>query len=611
MSIGPKCCDRRVRSLAAFLWLASAAWGQGAPNIRRAVEKALPELQRSASTFVAQRACVSCHHNILPILMLHLAQEHGLPIDSAVLTAVEEKTFRALRGAAALDDAVQAVTLNDPTPNDSLLLMAGHAAGLAPDLTTAVLARRLVKWQRDGHWITSDFRPPHSSSLFTATATAVRAIQLYMPAELRAERDSSLREARGWLAATRPVSTEDAAFRLLGLHWAGAGDSEIAAARHDLVAMQAGSGGWPQTSNYSADAYSTGEALYALRESGADDDRAWRRGVKFLISTQAADGTWRVHTRMLSPADVSPKYFTTGFPYQKDEYLSYAGSCWAVMALLSAMPKTNAAPLSQVTGGDAPAWVRTAWVNTALFGSADQLRALLDGGLDIGSKTARGSTLLMLAAADPEKVRMLISRGADVRARSDSGADALTIACAYRGSAPSVQALLEAGVAVKSPEGKRVRSSPLVFAAMTGDLENVKLLLAHGADPSASAGSNTPISAAVTFGYPDVARALIAAGASTAMQESTGINLLHWVTIANRPAMIPVLVQAGVPINVVDDFGYTPLMYAATIDFGDAELVRALLKNGASRIIPNGEGRTPLQQAHRLRLAQVEAALKE
>jgi len=45
-----------------------------------------------------------------------------------------------------------------------------------------------------------------------------------------------------------------------------------------------------------------------------------------------------VRTRMLSPADVSPKYFTTGFPYKKDGYLSYAASCWAVMGLLAGLP---------------------------------------------------------------------------------------------------------------------------------------------------------------------------------------------------------------------------------------------------------------------------------
>lgn len=596
----------RVRLLAAALLLAQAGRGQSAENIRRTIETALPVLQRSASTFVSKRACVSCHHNILPILMLHMALERGVAVDAAALKAVEDKTFASLRGQTALDDAIQAVTLNDPTPDDSYLLMAAHASGLKPDLTTAVLARRLMKWQRDGHWVTSDFRPPHSSSLFTTTATAVRAIQIYAPMELRVEREASVRAARDWLVQARPLSTEDASFRLLGLLWAEAGKEQIAAARHDLLAMQTVGGSWPQTANYAGDAYSTGEALYALRESGTSpDDRQWHRGLQFLLSRQAADGTWHVHTRMLSPAEVSPKYFTTGFPYQKDEYLSYAGSCWSVMALLSALPVApGGRDGSGLFASPEP------WIRTALFGSAGELGALLDAGLEVNRKTTRGTTLLMMAATDPDKVKLLISRGADVKARSDSAADALTIASAYRGTAASIQALLDAGAQPKTPAGKRLRSSPLVFASMTGDLETVKLLLAHGADPEAAAGGNTPISQAVTFGYPDVVRALIAAGASVSMRESSGINLLHWAAITGRPELIPTLVQAGVPINATDENGYTPLMYAATIDFGDTAIIKALLKNGADASIRNGEGLTPRQQAHRLGLKNLEAALR-
>ena len=127
-------------------------------EIRRTIARALPPLQQSAATFIAKRACISCHHNILPVLMLHLAREREVAIDAGVLGKVETKTLRSLQSATAFDDAVQAVTLNDPTPDDSFLLMAANAAGLPPDLTTAVYARRLVQWQRDGHWITSDFQ---------------------------------------------------------------------------------------------------------------------------------------------------------------------------------------------------------------------------------------------------------------------------------------------------------------------------------------------------------------------------------------------------------------------------------------------------------------------
>src|SRR5271154_854838 len=134
-----------MRNILLLALLAHTMAAQSSVEIRRAVTRAPPALEHSAATFVAKRACFSCHHNILPILMFHLARDRGITFDSAVLDAVEAKTFRSLRGPAAFDDAVQAVALNDPTPNDSFLLMAAHAAGLAPDLTTAVYARRLFQ----------------------------------------------------------------------------------------------------------------------------------------------------------------------------------------------------------------------------------------------------------------------------------------------------------------------------------------------------------------------------------------------------------------------------------------------------------------------------------
>jgi ankyrin repeat protein len=587
-----------MRSVILFAFLAPGLFAQSPAEIRRSIDLALRPVQQSAAVFVSKRACISCHHNILPVLLVHLARERGVAIDPVVLASVETKTFRPLRGPAAFDDAVQAVTFNDPTPDDSYLLMAAHAAGIAPDLTTAVYARRLSQLQRDGPWVTSDFRPPHSSSNFTATATAVRAISLYMPDELRAEREACVLRARRWLSHEKPASTEDAAFRLMGLVWAAASEQEIAAARRDLLAMRKPSSGWPQLLGYPPDAYSTGESLFALHEAGMPaNDPAWRSAAKFLISTQAADGTWRVRTRMLSPAEVSPQYFATSFPYGKDEFLSYAGSVWATMALVSALPvlHSDSEPKSSLT---------ETWQRTALFGTPQQLKALLDSGLDPHTKTDKGTTLLMMAANDSEKVRLLLSRGADPKARASSGVDALTIAAASRNTAPSVEALLNAGADANVPDGVHSKNSPLLLASMTGDLANVKMLLGTGAEPS------NALAQAVTFGYSDLVDVLIAAGAPARLTESSGINLLHWAVIANRPSLIPALVKAGVEINAQDEHDFTPLMYAATIDFGDTASLQALLKAGADPTIPNDAGRTALEQAHYYGHVNLETVLR-
>ena len=221
------------------------------------------------------------------------------------------------------------------------------------------------------------------------------------------------------------------------------------------------------------------------------------------------------------------------------------------------------------------------------------------------SKTANGTTLLMFEAHDASKVRLLLSRGADVKARAASGTDALTIAAAYRGTRDSLQLMLDAGAPAATPEGVHTRHSPLVFASMSGDLESVRLLLNRGAEPDAEA-----LSEAVTFGYADVVKSLIDAGADATIAEGSGINLIHWATITNRAAVIPVLIAAKAELNAMDEFGFTPLMYAATVDVGNTDAATALLKGGADRSLRNKDHRTALDQAREYKHSKLEEALK-
>ena len=166
--------------------------------------------------------------------------------------------------------------------------------------------------------------------------------------------------------------------------------------------------------------------------------------------------------------------------------------------------------------------------------------------------------------------------------------------------------MLDAGGSAAPPDDVRVRREPIVLASMAGDAENVRLLLSHGAKASSEAAAE-----AVTFGYADVLKALVAAGAEVSGAESSGINLLHWATITNRTDVIPILIAAGVPIDDEDGFGFTPLMYAATLDQGETGALEALLKAGADRGIKNEDGRTPLQQAQRLGHKQHANVLKQ
>ena len=174
-------------------------------------------------------------------------------------------------------------------------------------------------------------RPPIESYDVTVTALSMRALQLFAPPSRRAEFDASVDRARAWLTQARAVDTEERAFRLLGLSWSRAAKEAVAAAAGDLLALQRADGGWAQTAAMGTDAYATGQALVALRESGSvdADAPAYRKGLEYLLRTQIDDGSWVVESRAV-PIQA---YFESGFPYGVNQWISAAATAWATIAL--------------------------------------------------------------------------------------------------------------------------------------------------------------------------------------------------------------------------------------------------------------------------------------
>jgi ankyrin repeat protein len=256
---------------------------------------------------------------------------------------------------------------------------------------------------------------------------------------------------------------------------------------------------------------------------------------------------------------------------------------------------------------------------TALFGTVAELKTRLDAGLDPNSKSAEGTTLLMMAAPDREKVKLLIDRGADVRVKAKSGFTALMAATTYTGSSESVKLLLEHNAEARPGDGVMFDASPLFFAAAAGDPDNISLLLAKGADPNRRMRliglfPTSPLLAAASFGDPAVVKALLAGGADIREKDNNSMTPLHWAVVTHHANAARALLAGGADVNAVDRFGYTPLLYAATIDFGDAETATALLAAGADPNVKDKSGKTALTQARNypyLQAALAKAGVKE
>ena len=83
------------------------------------------------------------------------------------------------------------------------------------------------------------------------------------------------------------------------------------------------------------DAYATGLSLYALHVAGVPAaDETYRKGVAFLLATQYPDGAWLVRTHSFP----LQRYFESGFPFGRHQWISTAGTSWASLAIAQALP---------------------------------------------------------------------------------------------------------------------------------------------------------------------------------------------------------------------------------------------------------------------------------
>src|SRR5262245_43138641 len=281
--------------------------------------------------FLERAGCVSCHNNSLTAMTVAEARSRGFRVN-------EEIAAKQLRKIASfLQDNSERALENEGIPggNDTVsYVLLGMAAEQYPsDTITDVWARYARNTQSpDGRFRCSSVRPPLEVSDFQVTAATIRSLRAYSPKSHQTEYRGAVERATRWLKTAEPASTEDHVFQILGLKWGGESHEIIRKTASQLRKLQRSDGGWGQTPALAPDAYATGQALVALRESESitPGDPQYQRGVRYLIESQMEDGSWLVRTR--SPS--FQPYFDSDFPHGFDQFISAAATNWAVRALL-------------------------------------------------------------------------------------------------------------------------------------------------------------------------------------------------------------------------------------------------------------------------------------
>ncbi len=308
----------------------------GIADPRVSVNRSVARVLDVAPRFREQAPCISCHHNAMPAIAAATAKRKGIEVDQGLARKNLDDMLTFFKNNA------PRMMLGDPAVGGEALTAGYVQIGLAAeghplDKVTATTTHWLIARQMpDGRWVGNGVnRPPSEYSTISHTAIAAGGLISYPLPGRKNETRESLRRARQWLLAAQPKSAEERGMRLMGLVWTDAGRSTVQAAIRQIRAQQDASGGWSQFARTEPDAYATGLTLYALHVAGVPAaDEAYRRGVAFLLGTQYQDGTWLVRTHSFP----LQRYFESGFPYGRHQWISTAATSWAALAIAQTLP---------------------------------------------------------------------------------------------------------------------------------------------------------------------------------------------------------------------------------------------------------------------------------
>jgi len=358
-----------------------ALFAQDEAAVRAAVSRSLPYLEKDGVAWMRERACLSCHHVPFLLWSHRIAQAKGIPLDAGKLSAWTEwarkestqqrvkvrlspEGLEALRAAEVPADTLEKLTgfpkkfgggkeevylaelAKLLTPDElarhrdallkhatrdkgdgggldsmvQLLLSGSYAAGDA-EFVDATLGRIRELQRADGSW-----KP--GGQLFSTNRSAAEATQLTTSWAVLALPDADGARGRSYIQdASAGKVLEGLVVRLLLATKRGEPCEDL----KELLARQNADGGWASLHGAESDAFATGQALFVLPATGAEE--AVRRGRRFLLERQRDDGSWPVPPAALTSSKRKPETQKTLVPIY-----GYWGSAWASIGLASTLP---------------------------------------------------------------------------------------------------------------------------------------------------------------------------------------------------------------------------------------------------------------------------------
>ncbi len=306
-----------------------------AGDVNSAIDRGLAFLAKDAVAWRDEHKCASCHHAALVVQAMNEAKQVGHAVDEPVLAEMTKWLTEAGTGKTSLPRPEGIPKGLNTKP---IYYALGLESNPTPDETsTKALELLLATVKEDqtenGSWAAwPNTRAPIFG--YSDENMTLLALLSLVPATAKDESaKTALDKGVQWLSATK-TSEDSQSLALRVILWRRVGrPSEESKPWADIIASrQNADGGWSQTPELASDAWATGQALYALLDSGMTaEDEAIRRGVQFLIDTQREDGSWAMTSRPAKPEDPPSKNLIP---------IIGGGSAWGVLGLARSQRKS-------------------------------------------------------------------------------------------------------------------------------------------------------------------------------------------------------------------------------------------------------------------------------
>jgi ankyrin repeat protein len=287
--------------------------------------------------------------------------------------------------------------------------------------------------------------------------------------------------------------------------------------------------------------------------------------------------------------------FSTGLMAQKDglspKLLAAIrkGDTSAVHELL----RDNADPNSHDETG------ASALMYAAAYSTPECMRLLITKGADVDGVNQVHATALMWSASEIEKVKVLLTKNADVNLRADDGQTALLLAARRAGNIETVRLLLSHGADAKAVDKDGIGLMRIAYDSGDPALEQVSRGAGLECTRLEQLG-NQPLMMALGSGDKELIDTVFKLGVN--VNELFKIESAHYpdlgiLAFSGATPPVQIMLDHGANLNIKSDRGYTPLMMAAGADKPDLELIRLLIKKGADLNARDDRGRTVLDWA--------------